>query len=281
MQQLFPNARVLGYGAVVPQAPAEQADFWPIWREIVRSAHPEPIDIVFAGEAYGQELAAQLGARFLPLFARSGEGDPLAGLSGSKIRADPWKHWDLLPSPVRGHYARTICLHGPESVGKTTLALRLAAHFETIVAPEYGRSHCETFGTDLDEAGLITIGRVQTATIAAARRWCNRRLIADTDALMTAAWCEMLLGRVPSELLAQPKADLYLLLEPDVPFVEDGTRFFGTAARRARFGAISEKMLEGLPCVRIGGRDWEDRFGQAVAAIEALGRPLGPAATQG
>ncbi len=271
MQQLLPQARVLGFGEAAPQAPADDPAFWPIWQEIVRRVHPEPIDFVFAGETYGQELADRLGARFLPLLGRSPDGDPLARVSASQVRVDPGAHWALVPPPVRGHFAQTICLHGPESVGKTQLAARLADHFKTIAVPEYGRTHCEMFGTELDEEDLLTIGRVQTATIAATRRWCNRRLIADTDALMTAAWCEMLLDRVPAELLEQPKADLYLPLDADVPWVDDGTRLFGEADRRARFAAVSQSMLEraGVRWVRIGG-SWDERFAQAVAEIERL-----------
>ena len=38
---------------------------------------------------------------------------------------------------------KRICLHGPESTGKSTLATRLAAHFGCEVVPEYGRAYCE------------------------------------------------------------------------------------------------------------------------------------------
>ena len=270
MQELFPQARVVGHGEVVPQTPEESPDFWPIWRDIVRSAHPAPIDMVFAGEGYGAELARQVGGTFVPAATR-GARDAVGGLSGTAVRADPWSHWPLLPSPVRSYYTRTVCLHGPESVGKTVLAARLASHFGTVVAEEYGRTHCETHGLDIGEKDLLTIGRVQTALIEAAKPWSNGRLIADTDALMTAAWCEMLLGRVPAELMEQPKADLYLLLDADVPWMDDGTRFFGEDDSRARFLAISERMLEeaGVPYVRIGG-GWEERFARAVAAVETV-----------
>ena len=274
MRRLFPAANVVGHGDIVPQAPDEHPDFWPIWRDIVRRAHPEPIEIVFAGEAYGARLAAEVGARFVPLGGRFPSGPERVPLTASAVRARPWDHWDMLPPPVRAYYARTVCLHGPESVGKTTLAKRLADHFGTIVAAEYGRTHCELHGLELDENDLLTIGRAQTATIAALVPWCNRRLIADTDALMTAAWCEMLLGRVPEPLLDQPKADLYLLLEPDVPWVDDGTRLFGGEAERARFLRASERVLEtaGVDWVRLTG-DWDARFDQAAAAIERLGPP--------
>ena len=50
-------------------------------------------------------------------------------------------------------------MHGPESVGKSTLARQLAAHFGTIHAPEYGRIWCAQFGMDLCDADLVAIGR--------------------------------------------------------------------------------------------------------------------------
>jgi len=273
MRRLLPGCRVVGHGAVVPQAPEDSPDFWPVWREIVRAAHPEPIDYVFAGEGYGLRLAAEVGGLFVPVGARAMGDDPggLGGLSASAVRADPWEHWRFLPAPVRANYARSICLHGVESTGKSQMSERLARHFGTIWVPEYGRAHCETHGLELSEEDLLLIGRAQAAMIAASLPWCERRLIVDTDALMTAAWCEMLLGRVPEALLAYPKADLYLLLEPDVEWVDDGTRFFGTPEARARFDAACRAVLDraGVRWLPIGG-GWDERFDGAVAAIASL-----------
>jgi hypothetical protein len=104
-------------------------------------------------------------------------------------------------------------------------------------------------------------------------------LVLDTDPLMTAAWAQMLFDDVPEALLAYPKADLYLLFEPDVPWVADGTRFFGTEEKRARFAAIAEDMLvrTGVTYRRIAG-DWPFREAQAVAAIEEALRRAGRSA---
>ena len=88
-----------------------------------------------------------------------------------------------------------ICLHGPESVGKSVLAAALAAHFHTDAVPEYGRDYCAEHGTDLTMADLLTIAQVQTDLIAKARARAGRLVIADTDALMTAVWADMMLGR--------------------------------------------------------------------------------------
>lgn len=273
MRDLAPDCRVVGHGAFVPQAPEDSADFWPIWRGIVAEAHPEPIDYLFAGEDYGAELARQVGGLFVPLGGRvlGLSGDPVAGLSASAIRADPGAHWHYLPAPVQAHYRRTVCLHGAESTGKSTLAASLAAETGALTVGEYGRSHCEVHRGPLTLDDLLLIGRAQTAMIAATREWAGPLLIADTDALMTAAWCEMLLGTRPPELMAAPKADLYLLFEPDLPWIDDGTRFFSDAADRHRFAMIVEQVLvdAGVPFARVSGQG-EARLAAARAAIGAM-----------
>ena len=233
MKELFPDCRVIGHDAIVPQGPGDNPDFWPIWRGIVKAAHPEPIDMVFAGQDYGLRLAAEVGASFTPVAPR-----PFPELSGAAVRADPWGHWDHIPHAVRPYYARTFCLHGPESTGKSTLSAPLAAHFDTLWVPEYGRVHCETFGYDLDAAGLVTIARTQSAMTRAALPWCNGRLIVDTDALTTAAWSLMILGHVPDGVLdGFSKADLYLLTDIDIPWDDDGGRYYPDPADRRRFMA--------------------------------------------
>ena len=269
MRELFPNARVLGHDAVVPQTPHEHPDFWPIWRDIVRRAHPEPIDHVFASEAYGARLAAEVGACFHPV-------DPqreAAPVSATAIRADPWGCWAYLPPPVRAYYARTICLHGPESVGKSTLARQLAAHFDTLHAPEYGRTWCDQFGMDLTDADLVAIARTQDALATSLRRRCNRRLILDTDPLMTAVWSDMLLGhRDPWFAQWRGHADLYLLLESDLPWVDDGTRVFGGSVERTRFAARCRAELDArdVRWASVTGAG-EARFAAALTAIAAAG----------
>ena len=273
MKQLFPTCRVIGQADPAPQDPTESADFWAVWKPIVAAVHPKKIDYLFAGEANGAELAKHVGGKFVPLGARILGADQagLGGLSGSAVRADPFAHWSYLPPPVRDHYALTICLHGVESVGKSTLAERLAAHYDTIVVPEYGRAHCELYGTDCRDTDLRLMGLAQQASIDAARPWCNRRLIADTDALMTAAWSQMMIGYASDELLVQKKADLYLVLGTDAPFVDDGTRIYGEPEVRAKFDRVAREVLRvgRVPQVEIAG-SWDERFDAACAAIDAL-----------
>ncbi|WP_298401695.1 ATP-binding protein [Sphingobium sp.] len=165
----------------------------------------------------------------------------------------------------------TIVLHGVESTGKSVLAEKLARHFDTVWVPEYGRTHAETHGVDMDEADLLTIGQTQAAMIDAAKSDARRFLFADTDSLMTAAWAEMMIGHIPPELLTYPKADLYLLMEADVAWVPDSVRIYGDDPVRTHFADISRAVLEssGVRWASISG-GWDSRFAQAVALIARL-----------
>lgn len=134
----------------------------------------------------------------------------------------------------------TVCFHGAESTGKSVLADKLSRELGATWVPEYGRTYCEERGTDLAMADLLAIAEGQDLAVEAARSG-NPRLL--TDQLMTAAWAEMLFGEVPHALMSYPKADLYLLFAPDVPWIDDGTRFFGKGPLRSRFAALAPHLL--------------------------------------
>ena len=170
-----------------------------------------------------------------------------------------------------------ICFHGAESTGKSTLAQAMAVRFGCPWVPEYGREYCETRGTNLTMADLLQIARGQDEAMREAAGTLPSLLLLDTDPLMTAAWARILFGEVPDELLAYPKADLYLAFTADVPWISDGTRFFGADATRELFAAIAEDMLVrgGVQFVHVSG-DWAAR---ERTVIEALTAQAGTAVT--
>lgn len=163
-----------------------------------------------------------------------------------------------------------VVMHGPESVGKSTLAAQLAGHFGTVWVPEYGRTYCEVNGTDLVPQDLVAIQKGHVAARAAmADEAMDGLIIQDTDPLMTAAWSMMLFGhRLPEPDAFADVGDLYLLMENDLPFVQDSVRFFADRERQERFMRLCEAELvrRAVPYVRIGGSR-EARFERAVAAI--------------
>ncbi|MGN6500303.1 MAG: AAA family ATPase [Tsuneonella sp.] len=166
-----------------------------------------------------------------------------------------------------------VCFHGAESTGKSVLAERLAAELGCPLVTEYGRTYAETVTTDFTMADLAAIAAEQDRLMRAACADNPPLVLLDTDPLMTAAWAQMLFGEVPGELLAYPKAELYLLFAPDVPWVADGTRFFGTAEARAAFAETAEDMLRRARVrYRMVSGGWAEREAEARAAIaDALG----------
>lgn len=264
-REIMPTARIVHHDRVVPQAPEDSADFWPIWERICREAHPEPIDRVFGSEPYVIELAARIGGR--PVIV---DPDRLAcPVSGSAIRADPDAHWRWLPGPSRRLLQKRVALIGPESVGKTTLARDLAAELGTIAVPEYGRVYDAYHApASWSEGDFRAIAETHAASRKALAPMAGRVLIEDTDPLLTAIWQEMLSGTVANWTETIDWPDLYLLLDIDAPWVDDGTRYFGDEARRRRFfdRCQAAAQASGRPVVRISG-DWEARRAAALEAI--------------
>lgn len=274
MMRLVPGARVLHMHRDIPQEPAEHPGFWPIWRAAIRAVHPEPIDAVFGSEPYVVRLADELGAE--PCLIDPGRG--VFGVSGRAIRADPARHWDFIPPLVRPYFQRRVTILGPESTGKTTLANALALRLGTRPMPEYGRTFDAHYrrGAGWRAADFVTLARTHRAMRRAMAPDAGPLLIEDTDALQTAAWAEFLLGVVPAELdeliATEPPADLALLLAPDVPWVDDGTRYSGAAATRTWFFEHLRARLEaaGARYTVIAGADWTARTEAAMSAVDHL-----------
>ncbi len=164
---------------------------------------------------------------------------------------------------------RTVCLHGPESTGKSTLGPRLAEALGGIYVEEFGRTWSEAKGLGFTMTDLVAIAKGHMASM---RDALNRRppwIITDTDPLMTAVWADMLFGQRDAwfDRFADT-SDVYLMFDIDLPWVPDGTRMFGTDELRRKFFELSRMELErrGVPWTMVGGQG-NDRLENALAAI--------------
>ena len=270
MQELFPDCRVLHLHETLPQLPEEAESveaFWEIWRTRLQALLPWPVDYVFASEAYGQNLATELGAEFIPVERQS------IPVSGTAIRQDPMRHWNALPACVRPYYVRRICLFGPESCGKSTLARQLACHFATVHVPEYAQILLTHQQGELTETDLGRIARGQLAAEAALARQAHRLLFCDTDLLTTVLWSQELYGQVMPWIEAkatQQSYDLTLLCAPDVPW-EDEVHRLRPHTREAFFERCVQILTEHQRHYTVLHGSWQTRWEQALSAIEALG----------
>jgi NadR type nicotinamide-nucleotide adenylyltransferase len=274
MRELFPFDHVVHLTDDLPQHPGEHPDFWVLWRSALERVLPGRPDFVFASEDYGRPLAAVLGGTFVPV-DRDRSAVPT---SGSAIRADPMRHWDYLPRCVRPHFVKRVCVFGPESTGKTTLARRLAEHFGTAWVPEYARTLLEAQQGRLDPADLPRIVCGQIASEDALARNARRVLVCDTDPLTTLIWSEVLYGACDPYVGAQADQrnyDLYLLLDVDVPWVADVARYLPEGRQTFFERCRDELARRSRRCVVLRG-GWDERFAEAVRAV---GEVVGPAAS--
>ena len=259
MRALFPDLRVLHLTDDNPQEPSEHPRFWEIWRDSLLAILPAPPDVVFTSDAYGARLADVLGARWVPI-------DPARAtvpVSGTAIRAAPLAHWRYLPHPVRAHYARRISVFGPESTGKSTLAVELAARLGTVCVPEYARAYLEARAVAAPtRADLDAIAAGQAAAEDAFVPDCNGTLICDTDPLLTAVWSATLFG----EPLPLPprRYDLTLLCDVDLPWVADRVRYLPDDRRGFFDRCVTALRAADRRYVVIRGAN---RLDQAVGAI--------------
>ncbi len=166
-----------------------------------------------------------------------------------------------------------VVVTGSECTGKTTLARELAAHFGTSWSPEYVREYLDAKQAPLTLADVDAIARGQMAAEdEAARRASSGIVLHDTDLLSTVVYSRHYYGSCPEwveQAARERRADLYLLLRPDVPWVPDPQRDRG--GQREEMHALFRGALGD---VRASFRElsgsWMERRGSALAAIYAL-----------
>lgn len=165
-----------------------------------------------------------------------------------------------------------IVLTGSESVGKTTLAARLAEHYGVEYVPEFVRDYAAAKGAPLDFRDHGPIAKGQTAREDEYIARASKLLLLDTDLVSTVAYCLHYFGRCPAfieEAAIARRPAHYLLLDIDVPWIADGIR--DREDRREEVHALFAETLVrlGAPYTLIGG-DWTARFDAAVDTIDAV-----------
>lgn len=238
--------------------------YWEKGAQDIREAIGKPIDAVFCGSDY-------LGTnRFESLYSPESEiiyyDRAEVPISSTDIRTWASKHWDYIPGVCRDYYTRKVLIVGSESTGKSTLVQNLALTYNTNYVAEYGRITCDyAGGEDLMTAEDLYDNLLrQRINIMDAAKQSNRILFVDTDALTTLFYSRFLLGNSDAREICEQMAsainrmtqwDLVLFLEPDVAFIQDGTRNEKILTDRLHY---SNQLLQifqehKLPVVRIGG----------------------------
>ena len=174
-------------------------------------------------------------------------------------------------------HATVIGIVGAESTGKTLLVKELARTLrerglQVATVPEALRHFCEREGRTPRADEQHAIAQAQTRAIAEA---CERApiVLADTTALMTAVYSEVIFGDASLQeqaLRDHVRCDLTLLTALDLPWVPDGIFRDGPQVRDRVDDCLRRMLQEGdVPHALVMGKGLR-RQANALSSIEHL-----------
>ena len=169
-----------------------------------------------------------------------------------------------------------IAIYGPESTGKTTLARQLAAHYNTVWAPEFARDYLQEKWDSKKEICVandlmpIAIGQMQLENEAVLK--ANTYLFSDTCLMITKVFSEIYYGFCDAKLdkaARKHKYDLFFLTDVDVPWEQDDLRD-APNDRVATFEKFKQALVENnKPFIILSGNS-ETRFQKAIEILADL-----------
>ena len=230
-------------------------------------------DAAFTSENYGVNWAHYLECEHVQVDLSRAN----IPISATQIRADIYRNWHFLDAPIRAHFAKRVVVLGAESSGTTTLSLDLAAHFNTVWVPEYGRDYCQDRNI-FDNYNWKTeefqhIAREQNRRENALAREANRVLICDTNSWATRLWHWRYFGefsRFVDEIAREHRRpDLILLTDASIPFVQDGLRDGEMIRGEMQLKFVDELRRQSVPWHSVSGSR-EERLKRAVGLMERL-----------
>jgi len=240
-----------------------------IWASYLKGLFPK-VNIVFASEQYGEYLAEYMKVQ-CKLFDVSRNTIPI---SATKIRENPYKHWEFIPDIVKPFYVKKVCVYGPDSCGKSTLAVNLAKHYKTAFVPEIARNMFEWGELLIDNLNinhLEQFAKLQSEAVKSMVYFADKVLICDTDNITTQVYSQVYCGQITDEIKKYENIDydLYLLLDIDTPYIEEGQRNLGHIRREMYNRFKSELDKRNIKYIYING-SWDERFNKAVEAIDNI-----------
>jgi HTH-type transcriptional repressor of NAD biosynthesis genes len=199
------------------------------------------------------------------------------------IRENPYKYYDYLPKIVRQYYIKKVCVIGTESCGKSTLVRNLALRYNTTYVREEGRYVCDEAG------GIDNMQKYHYYNILFRHKYeeermleyANKVLFIDTDSLITLYYYKLDFGiknkedkvfeSISEGISYLNKYDLYIFLEPDVKWVQDGSRTYGDQNIREENNKILKELLKknNIKYVSING-DYQNRYKKSIELVNKL-----------
>ncbi len=237
-----------------------------IWAEVFKKQLPDH-SLLITSEEYGNLVAAFMKIHHIA-FDIPKKHFPV---SASAIRNDLFANWKFLPDSVKPDFVIKVVIIGTESTGKTTLTENLSKHFNCSKVLEAARElilNSNEFTFD----DLHLVANEHSKQIDKAVLRSSPLVIIDTDIHTTKSYSNFTFRKeliVNDEIYNSNKANLYLYLDNDVEYLQDGTRL--SEAERNLLDLSHRQVLtdHNIDIVEISG-NWKQRFEKAVEQINKL-----------
>lgn len=163
-----------------------------------------------------------------------------------------------------------IAVTGPESTGKTTLAIRLSEIYEGIYIAEFAREYVEKLPHHYTYEDVEIIAYRQLEQYHATECSSGQLFIFDTWLIITKVWFNWVFQRTPEWLdqqIRQCHIDLFLLCLPDLPWEADPVRENGGENRLRLLDLYRKELIYyGFKYAEVSGIG-EARIQSALKAI--------------
>jgi HTH-type transcriptional repressor of NAD biosynthesis genes len=237
-----------------------------VWANEFKALLPD-VQLLVSSEPYGEFVSEYMGIEHL-FFDLNRTKYPV---SGTKIRKNPLANWDYLPDAVKPYYQQKVVILGTESTGKTTLAEFLSTYFSAALVKEMGRElipNSEKF--ELEDLKKVAMAHQQESERAI--KSLNRLIIFDTDLHITQSYAFHKFGQyldLPESCYEAQKANLYLYLSSESPYVQDGSRM--SLVERNQLEKCHRETLEKFSInYQTVSTDLETRKAESIAFINQL-----------
>lgn len=237
-----------------------------IWADIFKKQLPD-YSLLITSEEYGYLVSEFMDIRHLPFDIPKNHFP----VSATAIRKDVFKNWEYVPDSVKPYYSLKVALLGTECTGKTTLTKKLAKHFNCSAVLEAGRDLIADSNT-LTINELYLVAREHANRIDQANLSWSPLLIIDTDIHTTKSYSRFTFQKeleISAAIYESNRANLFLYLNNDVKYVQDGTRL--TETNRNLLDLSHRQVLADhkIDFIEITG-NWDERFEKVVKHINEL-----------
>lgn len=250
----------------LPNTSVSSQEVSKVWSAKFKELFPD-YDLLITSEEYGNYVASFMGIKHIAFDVPR----QLFPVSATAVRNNIFTNWGFLPDSVKPDFAIKVVILGTESTGKTTLTEKLSKHFNCSSVLEAGRdiiANSNSFSFD----NLYLVACEHSKRIDKAVLEQSPLIIIDTNIHITKSYANFLFDKtlyVESKIYHSNKADLYLYLNNDVEYVQDGTRL--SESDRNLLDISHRQILQqhNIDITEITG-DWEQRFEKAVTTIKQM-----------